>query len=58
MIAYTLMILLGTGAVGLTMYRAGISAGASGSAAKVASLESEAATKNQQIEAFCKAAGH
>lgn len=52
---YFLFLALGTGAVGLFMWNAGVAAGQSGSAAKVAALESQAAATDARIDAFCEA---
>ncbi|MGD1850954.1 MAG: hypothetical protein ACFCBU_10215 [Cyanophyceae cyanobacterium] len=57
-IAYALLLSLGAATLGLTAYRAGVGAGESGSAAKVAILESQAAATGEKIENFCKTAGH
>ena len=53
-IAYALFLALGTGVAGMTMWNAGVAAGESGSAAKVAALESQADATNARIENFCK----
>lgn len=53
-IAYALFLALGTGVAGMAMWNAGVAAGESGSAAKVAALESEASATNARIDAFCQ----
>ena len=55
-IAYALFLALGTGVAGWAMWNAGVAAGQSGSAAKVAALESEASATNARIENFCQGA--
>ena len=41
---------------GFVLYQAGVNAGESGSAAKVAALESQADATNARIESFCQGA--
>ncbi|MEM1425226.1 MAG: hypothetical protein AAGF75_01545 [Cyanobacteria bacterium P01_H01_bin.130] len=55
-IAYALFLALGTGVAGVAMWNAGVAAGESGSAAKVAALESQADATNARIENFCQGA--
>lgn len=54
-IGYFLFLALGTGAVGLAMWNAGVAAGQSGSAAKIQQLETTAAATDARIDAFCEA---
>lgn len=55
-IAYGLMVAIGTGVIGLTMYRAGVSAGEFGSAATIQQLESQTAATQDRIKSFCSGA--
>lgn len=54
-IGYFLFLALGTGAVGLAMWNAGVAAGQSGSVAKIQQLETTAAATDARIDAFCSA---
>lgn len=53
-IAYFLFLALGSGAVGFTVWSAGVAAGESGSAAKIQQLETTAAATDARIDAFCE----
>lgn len=54
-IGYFLFLALGTGAVGLAMWNAGVAAGQSGSVAKIQQLETTVAATDARIDAFCGA---